>query len=128
MIRVIEEIFKNSGYVSCDEIRRDIFGEKSLSQVFINSNDEMYFVIPEDLDGKVLQRIVKRCADVERNETLDAVENISAIIQQTASSSSLVRDLASELLNNVEKLSQTAEVLDDNMNGLKTEINAFTIE
>ena len=50
MIRVIEEIFKNSGYVSCDEIRRDIFGEKSLSQVFINSNDEMYFVIPEDLD------------------------------------------------------------------------------
>lgn len=67
-------------------------------------------------------------ADVERNETLDAVENISAIIQQTASSSSLVRDLASELLNNVEKLSQTAEVLDDNMNGLKTEINAFTIE
>ncbi len=68
MIRVIEEIFKNSGYVSCDEIRRDIFGEKSLSQVYINSNDEMYFVIPEDLDGKVLQRIVKRCADVERNE------------------------------------------------------------
>ena len=67
-------------------------------------------------------------ADVERNETLDAVENISAIIQQTASSSSLVRDLASELLNSVEKLSQTAEVLDDNMNGLKTEINAFTIE
>ncbi len=67
-------------------------------------------------------------ADVERNETLDAVENISAIIQQTASSSSLVRDLASELLNNVEKLSQTAEVLDDNMNVLKTEINAFTIE
>lgn len=72
--------------------------------------------------------IVPASADVERNETLDAVENISAIIQQTASSSSLVRDLASELLNNVEKLSQTAEVLDDNMNGLKTEINAFTIE
>lgn len=67
-------------------------------------------------------------ADVERNETLDAVENISAIIQQTASSSSLVHDMALELLNNVEKLTQTAEVLDDNMNGLKTEINAFTIE
>ena len=35
-------------------------------------------------------------ADVERNETLDAVENISAIIQQTASSSSLVHDKALE--------------------------------
>lgn len=67
-------------------------------------------------------------ADVERNETLDAVENISAIIEQTASSSSLVHDMALELLNNVEKLTQTAVVLDDNMNGLKAEINAFTIE
>ena len=67
-------------------------------------------------------------ADVERNETLDAVENISAIIEQTASSSSLVHDMALELLNNVEKLTQTAGVLDDNMNGLKAEINAFTIE
>lgn len=36
--------------------------------------------------------------------------------------------LALELLNNVEKLTQTAGVLDDNMNGLKTKINAFTIE
>ncbi len=67
-------------------------------------------------------------ADVERNETLDAVENISAIIEETASSSSLVHDMALELLNNVEKLTHTAVVLDDNMNGLKTEINAFTIE
>ena len=40
----------------------------------------------------------------------------------------LVHDMALELLNNVEKLTQTAGVLDDNMNGLKTEINAFTIE
>lgn len=67
-------------------------------------------------------------ADIERNETLDAVENISAIIEETASSSSLVHDMALELLNNVEKLTQTAEVLDDDMNGLKKEINAFTIE
>lgn len=67
-------------------------------------------------------------ADIERNETLDAVENISAIIEETASSSSLVHDMALELLNNVEKLTQTAAVLDDDMNGLKKEINAFTIE
>ncbi len=67
-------------------------------------------------------------ADVERNETLDAVENISAIIEQTASSSSMVHDMALELLNSVEKLTQTAGVLDDNTNGLKVEINAFTIE
>lgn len=67
-------------------------------------------------------------ADAERSETLDAVTNISAIVEQTVSSSSLVHDMALELLNNVEKLTQTAEALDDNMNGLKTEINAFTID
>lgn len=67
-------------------------------------------------------------ADKERSETLDAVENISAIIQQTAASSFLVHDMSIELMNNVEKLTHTATVLDDNMNGLKKEINAFRIE
>lgn len=67
-------------------------------------------------------------ADKERSETLDAVENISAIIEQTAASSFLVHDMSIELMNNVEKLTHTATVLDDNMNGLKKEINAFRIE
>lgn len=67
-------------------------------------------------------------ADKERRETLDAVQNISAIIQQTAASSFLVHDMSIELMNNVEKLTQTASELDNNMNGLKTELNMFRIE
>ncbi|MGN0377887.1 MAG: methyl-accepting chemotaxis protein [Suilimivivens sp.] len=67
-------------------------------------------------------------ANVERNDTLDAVENISAIIEETASGSELVHGMAMQLLSNVEKLNETAKNLDENMNGLKTEISAFKVD
>ena len=103
------------------------FQQEAVAQVidvFTEMNNQM-----QELFGNLKE--IGNCtasADVERSETLDAVENISAIIEQTASSSSMVHDMALELLNNVEKLTQTVAVLDDDMNGLKTEINAFTIE
>ena len=65
--------------------------------------------------------------DREKNDTLDAVENISAIIEETASGSALVHEMAQQLLSSVEKLNTTAEVLDNNMDGLKTEIAVFKI-
>lgn len=67
-------------------------------------------------------------ANKDRDETLDAVENISAIIEQTASGSALVREMANELLNSVDKLSATASALDEDMQGLKTEISVFKID
>lgn len=67
-------------------------------------------------------------ADRERNDTMDAVENISAIIEQTSSGSAHVHDVAMELLRSVEKLNQTAQVLDEDMGGLKTELAAFKLE
>lgn len=67
-------------------------------------------------------------ADRERNDTLDAVENISAIIEETASSSALVREMANQLLNSVDKLNQTAGALDEDMQGLKSEVSVFKIE
>ena len=38
-----------------------------------------------------------------------------------------VNDVANKLLNHVEKLSTTASVLDENMEGLKNEISVFKI-
>ncbi len=67
-------------------------------------------------------------ADKERNDTLDAVENISAIIEETASGSALVREMANQLLSSVDKLSQTANALDEDMQGLKSEISVFKID
>ena len=66
-------------------------------------------------------------ADKQRSDTVDAVDNISAIIEQTAANSSQVRDMAANLLSSVDRLGQTADSLDSNMNGLKKEIAEFNI-
>ena len=60
-------------------------------------------------------------ADGERSAAVAAVKNISDIIEET------VNDVANKLLNHVEKLSTTASVLDENMEGLKNEISVFKI-
>ena len=64
-------------------------------------------------------------ADGERSAAVAAVKNISDIIEETAGSAETVNDVANKLLNHVEKLSTTASVLDENMEGLKNEICAF---
>lgn len=67
-------------------------------------------------------------ADKERNDTMAAVENISSIIEQSSKNSAHVHDMAIRLQDSVQKLDQTAQTLDDNMIGLKTEISAFKLE
>ncbi len=67
-------------------------------------------------------------ADHERNDTLLAVQNISEIIEETASSAEVVRDVVGKLLEKVENLNQTAGVLGENMDELKTEISVFKTE
>ncbi len=66
-------------------------------------------------------------ADNQRRETVDAVDNISSIIEETAASSSLVMNMTENLRTSVERLGQTADSLDENMSGLKKEISAFTV-
>lgn len=67
-------------------------------------------------------------ADKERNDTMAAVETISSIIEQSSENSAHVHDMALRLQDSVQKLDQTAQTLDDNMTGLKTEISAFKLE
>lgn len=66
-------------------------------------------------------------ADGERSAAVAAVKNISDIIEETAGSAETVNDVANKLLNHVDKLSTTASVLDENMEGLKNEISVFKI-
>ena len=66
-------------------------------------------------------------ADGERSAAVAAVKNISDIIEETAGSAETVNDVANKLLNHVEKLSTTASVLDENMEGLKNEHSVFKI-
>ena len=71
--------------------------------------------------------VSKEKADGERSAAVAAVKNISDIIEETAGSAETVNDVANKLLNHVEKLSTTASVLDENMEGLKNEISVFKI-
>ena len=66
-------------------------------------------------------------ADEERSHTVTAVKNISGIIEETAASAEKVNEVAGKLLHNVSKLNHTADMLGDNMEGLKTEISVFKI-
>lgn len=66
-------------------------------------------------------------ADQERSSAVDAVKNISEIIEETAESAEIVNEVAQRLLENVEKLNGTADVLGNNMDSLKTEISVFKI-
>ena len=64
-------------------------------------------------------------ADCERKDTVDAVKNISDIIQTAAVSAEVVNDVADSLMKNVANLGQTAVILGENMEGLKAEISVF---
>lgn len=66
-------------------------------------------------------------ADSERNNTVQAVKDISNIIEETAESAEVVRSIADKLLLNVNKLNKTADGLGNHMEGLKTEISVFKI-
>jgi methyl-accepting chemotaxis protein len=67
-------------------------------------------------------------ADKDRSEAVNAVKNISDIIEETASSAETVKDVANKLLENVENLNGTASALGENMEGLKNEISVFIVE
>lgn len=67
-------------------------------------------------------------ADKERNDTMEAVENISAIIDQASGNTEQVHNMVIQLQGSVQKLHQTAQTLDDNMTGLRTEVSAFKLE
>ena len=93
-------------------------------QVFHEMNQRMDTLV----DGlkEIVQSVDK--ADQERTDALEAVRNISAIIEETASSAEVVHDTAVRLQQNVDNLNQTADSLGENMDGLKGEIAVFKTE
>lgn len=66
-------------------------------------------------------------ADTERIDTVQAVKDISNVIEETAASAEVVKNIASRLAENVENLNHTAGILGDNMDDLKSEISVFKI-
>lgn len=79
------------------------------------------------IDG--LRQIVENTerADKERSSTVEAVKNISDIIEETAQSAEVVRDVIGKLMESVQNLNSTADGLGENMEGLISEISVFKI-
>lgn len=67
-------------------------------------------------------------ADQARVATLQAIENISAVIEETAAASAVVNETAEKLLSHVGMLRDTADVMDENMVSLKSGIQVFKTE
>lgn len=69
-----------------------------------------------------------QAADGERGETLQAIESISAVIEETLAAVTILNETAENLLSHTEVLKSDAENLDDSMVGLKAEVGQFKIE
>lgn len=67
-------------------------------------------------------------AENERVATLQAIESISAVIEETAASAAVVNQTAEGLMEHVSELRGTADSLLENMDGLKSGISSFTVE
>ena len=62
-----------------------------------------------------------------KEQTLDSIQNISAVSQQTAAASGEVTETANRQLEQVEKLNLAAENLSNNSNDLSQAIGVFTV-
>ena len=67
MINLLEKVFENSGFWSDSEIKGWIDKENDGFKVYVNDLDEMYFLVQDELDGALLERIISLCANAESN-------------------------------------------------------------
>ena len=58
---------------------------------------------------------------------MEAVKNISDIIEETANSAEVVREVLDKLVENVQNLNHTADVLGENMDVLVSEVSVFKV-
>jgi methyl-accepting chemotaxis protein len=63
-----------------------------------------------------------------RSLTLDSIRDISAISEQTAASSSVLRENASQQFFEVSNLKEMANKLTDSAKELKNSVDSFTID
>lgn len=112
--------------VTCaDEAKEMVTRQTECVSEVIDRFEQMQELMTDFADGlkKITVGIEK--ADNERSETLCAVQNITSIISETAENTAVVKDVADNLMKNVENLDRTAGVLGENLEGLKTEIAVF---
>lgn len=106
-----------------DMMATQVDAVKDVIEVFDEINAELKRIFVE------LKNITEfaKTADAARNETINAVENISSIIDNTASESKMVKETANQLQSSVDKLNEVENTLSQSMGGLKEELTAFRV-
>lgn len=128
------EICKNVEHISTQIINSVENANRACSMVHLQSQSvgeaiavfhEMQKHVSQLVDG--LNDIIHSMenADRERTNTVNAVKNISSIIEATEASAAIVHDIADGLLKSVENLGYTAKLLGENMEELETEVSVF---
>jgi len=134
--RAADEIRNNVGHIKTQTVSSVDSAKRACSMVELQSEAVVEVIEVFGEMNERMQRLVKGLAEItesidcvedERSQTVEAVKNISGIIEETAGSTKRVSDVVAKLLHNVEILNQTADTLSDNMVGLKTEVAIFKI-
>lgn len=130
------EIGRNVEHITAQTLNSVQSAKQAQDMVALQAESvEQVVSVFRDMQGRMAQLVdglkeivvAMERADRERGDTVEAVKNISDIIEETASSAESVNEVASKLLKNVENLNHTAETLSENMDDLKTEISGFKI-
>lgn len=97
----------------------------------VNEAVEVFESVSQSMNSLVsgLMQIIDSTEKVNREKdgTLDAVNKISQIIDQTAQRTEYVNETMANMQNRVNNLTGAAENLDQNMEELKTEISVFKV-
>ena len=97
----------------------------------VNEAIEVFEAVTQSMNQLVngLMQIIDSTEKVNREKdgTLDAVNKISQIIDETAQRAEYVNETMTNMQNRVNNLTDAAENLDQNMGELKTEISVFKV-
>lgn len=127
--QIVEEIEKNTKEASA--VAKQAEGIVDSQQHAVSLTTESFDRIGEQMAQllKALGMINANVANMEedRNTTLSAISNISAISAQTAAGSSNVYDTANKQLSSIEELDKAAGVLEKRAKELSELLEGFTV-
>ena len=127
--KIIEEIVKTTK--NAVEIAKEADNIVNEQQEAVDDTTAAFKTMGEQIEVllKELQGIVQGVEAMEqtRSTTLGAIEEISAVSEETAASASTVSGIVSQQLEGVEELSQNSERLSTSADDLSKAIQQFTI-
>lgn len=122
-IHVMTDDAKAATSKSQDIVKEQQAMVESTKQMFLEMNQ----VIDQLLDNMRQVTIEVESMDVDRADTLNAIQNISGVIEETLASTTLVSEKIKEQVSIIDGLSNATSQLNDNTSELNRAVDKFTI-